>query len=327
MSSVMNIVSDGRGALFSLRKLQRPDPFAQPETLRDKLEAAGDKLNNPRSQLAGMNVARTALEEARSIGGPKAAAEERMERAEARVRELRMLARLYAARGDRDKLAMLAREAASIAREVGKAAGDFSIGMSAQTARDEANGGLSLQSVSTTTTTTLSVASTEATASADRVAVDDGGVTIESDASALQATAIQATTETTTTVTLGVGSTAARDALKTGGLTPVNLMSARVAAWRGRHEEAEAFLRRGRAVLTLVKSIIVEAKRAAEEDPDARARVERKKDLEEDEKSIVDANEAFKGVSAAVNGDGSPLAATGGVPASISVAAGVDTTA
>jgi len=309
MSSIMNVLGDGRNALFNLHKTTRAELMAQPKTLADKLEAAGLTVDLSSRAWQGMNIARTALEEARTIGGPKAAAEERLEKAEARIRELRLLARLYAARGDRVKLASLAREAASVARQVGKAASEFSVGMAATTARDEGS-----SSMSVSQTTTLSVASVEMSAASTSTSVStaeggavDASLTTTSSSTTLAATSVSITSETSLTVTAGdrSGSSSSETASTTGTATPWATAIARGEAWRARHEEAEAFLRRGRAVLVQVKAIITEAKRANEADPDDLAREDRKKELEEDEKSISDANDAFKDVTAAVNGDGS----------------------
>lgn len=137
MSSILNVLNDGRNALFALHKASRAELMAPVKTLADKLEEAGLKIDVSARALEGMNVAKTVLEESRAINDPKAKAEERLEKAEARIRELRLLARLYAARGDPVKLAALAREAAAVARQVGKAAGEFAEGMAATTERDE----------------------------------------------------------------------------------------------------------------------------------------------------------------------------------------------
>lgn len=312
MSSILNVLGDGRNALFSLHKTTRAELMAQPRTLADKLEAAGLTIDLSKTAWEGMNVAKAALEEARKIGGPKANAEERMEKAEARIRDLRLLARLYAARGDRAKLATLAREAAAVARQVGKAASEFSVGMAATTARDE-GGSTQVSLSSSTTLTSVSVetssSSSEAVLTSDPSTGADPAATLTTTNSSttLSATSISLTSETSLTIGSAGSPVSSSDesGSETGSSTIWGGVMARGEAWRARHEEAEAFLRRGRVVLAQVKAIITEAKRAAETDPDEKAREERKKELEEYEKSISDANDSFKEVTASVNGDGS----------------------
>jgi len=313
MSSILNVLGEGRSALFSFHKTTRAELMAQPRTLADKLEAAGLTIDLSKTAWEGMNIAKAALEEARKIGGPKANAEERMEKAESRIRELRLLARLYAARGDRVKLASLAREAASVARQVGKAASEFSVGMAATTARDE--GASSSISFSRSTTLTASSVEMSSSSSSETVltAVSAAGVdaaatmTTTSSSATLTATSISLTSETSLTVGTGglSGSSTDESVSEAGSSSIWGAAMARGEAWRARHDEAEAFLRRGRTVLAQVKAIITEAKRAAETDPDEKAREERKKELEEYEKSISDADDSFKEVTASVNGDGS----------------------
>jgi len=312
MSSILNILGEGRNALFSLHKTSRAELMAQPRTLADKLEAAGLTIDLSKTAWEGMNIAKAALEEARKIGGPKANAEERMEKAESRIRELRLLARLYAARGDRVKLASLAREAASVARQVGKAASEFSVGMAATTARDEG----ASSSISLSRSTTLTASSVEMSSSSSETVLTsvpatgaDAAATMTTTESSatLTATSISLTTETSLTVgSDGLSGSSTEESVSGAGSSTIwGAAIARGEAWRARHEEAEAFLRRGRTVLAQVKAIITEAKRAAETDPDEKAREERKKELEEYEKSISDANDSFREVTASVNGDGS----------------------
>lgn len=175
MAGVFSIMSDAAAGMYKLRQASRPwDDDGKSSTLQEKAENGAQAFALDPEFLRGAQAAKTAMEEAIRIGGPKGAAEDRMAKAEKRLKEIRQEARLAAARGDREKLTQLAREAALLAREAGRAAKDYAAGVAAAAQmgvggdplRTAANGGasgvLAMSSTSIqTTTTTLQVQQVE----------------------------------------------------------------------------------------------------------------------------------------------------------------------
>lgn len=181
MAGVFSIMSDAAAGMYKLRQASRPwDDDGKSSTLREKADDGAMAFSLDPQFVRGAQAAKTAMEEAIRIGGPKGAAEDRMAKAEKRLKEIRQEARMAAARGDREKLAQLAREAALLAREAGRAAKEYASGVSAAAQmgvggdplRAAANGGaaagtgaggvLAMSSTSIqTTTTTLQVRQVE----------------------------------------------------------------------------------------------------------------------------------------------------------------------
>lgn len=175
MAGVFSIMSDAAAGMYKLRQASRPwDDDGKSSTLQEKAENGAQAFSLDPEFVRGAQAAKTAMEEAIRIGGPKGAAEDRMAKAEKRLKEIRQEARMAAARGDREKLMQLAREAALLARDAGRAAKDYASGVAAAAQmgiggdplRTAANGGasgvLAMSSTSIqTTTTTLQVQQVE----------------------------------------------------------------------------------------------------------------------------------------------------------------------
>lgn len=175
MAGVFSIMSDAAAGMYKLRQASRPwDDDGKSSTLQEKSENGALAFSLDPEFVRGAQAAKTAMEEAIRIGGPKGAAEDRMAKAEKRLKEIRQEARMAAARGDREKLMQLAREAALLAREAGRAAKDYASGVAAAAQmgvggdplRTAANGGasgvLAMSSTSIqTTTATLQVRQVE----------------------------------------------------------------------------------------------------------------------------------------------------------------------
>jgi hypothetical protein len=152
--------------MFRLRQAVRPwDDDGKSSSLAEKTEDNARGFSLDPEFARGAQAAKTAMEEAKRIAGPKSHAEDRLAKAEQRLKEIRQEARLAAARGDREKLAELAREAAQMARQAGRAAKEYASGIAAAAEMgvggDEARTGgaggatvlLSSTTVQTTTTT------------------------------------------------------------------------------------------------------------------------------------------------------------------------------
>lgn len=105
-----------------------------------------------------------ALEEAKRVGGPKAVAAQRLEDVERKIAELKMMMRHN--HGDREKLVQLAREAAILAKQAGRAAKEYGAGVAAAAemglpggAGAPSIGGITIER--TTTRTSITVVQTE----------------------------------------------------------------------------------------------------------------------------------------------------------------------
>lgn len=203
MAGVFSIMSDAAAGMYKLRQASRPwDDDGKSSTLQEKSENGALAFSLDPEFVRGAQAAKTAMEEAIRIGGPKGAAEDRMAKAEKRLKEIRQEARLAAARGDREKLLQLAREAALLAREAGRAAKEYASGVAAAAQmgiggdplRTAANGGasgvLAMSSTSIqTTTTTLQVRQVEISVTLTIKGDDEGpsGTVVGGELSALSA--------------------------------------------------------------------------------------------------------------------------------------------
>lgn len=203
MSGIFSILSDGQSGLFRLQQARRSaggsgggagtsgtaagaDATAKNggQHLADLLKQ-GTTASGPSGlsdYVRNASSAMTAMEQAQRIGNPKAHAEERLQDAERRIRDLKAEMRMAIARGDRDKAMKLAREAAALAKQVGQAAKDYGRGMAAAAEMGLGGGaGLSSQTQTTTTSvTTVTMSQTTATvtvtASVDGAGGDPAGV-------------------------------------------------------------------------------------------------------------------------------------------------------
>jgi hypothetical protein len=132
MGGVFSIMSDSKAGMFRLRQAMRPwDDDGKSSSLAEKAENNTRGFSLDPEFARGANAAKTAMEEAKRIAGPKSHAEDRLAKAEQRLKEIRQEARLAAARGDREKLTELAREAAQMARQAGRAAKEYASGVAA----------------------------------------------------------------------------------------------------------------------------------------------------------------------------------------------------
>lgn len=190
MSGIFSILSDGQAGLFRLQQARRaaaggggtstattgntatataPAKTGSASSVTDGTRHLSDLLakGSPDSLTDFMRGAATALnamKQAQQVSQPKARAEEKLQDAERRIKELRNEMRMAAARGDRAKVMQLAKEAAALAKQVGNAAKEFGRGIAAS-ADMAAGGGVSLPAQTTTSTsTTVAMSQTTATA-------------------------------------------------------------------------------------------------------------------------------------------------------------------
>ena len=132
--SVFSVVADGQSGLFRLKQAKKPwEKELEAKDAQGQLAQKAERaqaLTRPSAKWQSDNsAARAALEEARRVGGPKAAAAARLEQVERRIEELKTAMRF--AQRDPQKLAALAREAALLAREAGRAAKEYGAGIKA----------------------------------------------------------------------------------------------------------------------------------------------------------------------------------------------------
>lgn len=173
--SVFSVVADGQSGLFRLQQAKKPwEKELEAKDAQGQLAQKAERARGLTQPLAKWQSdsanARTALEEARRVGGTKAAAAARLEQVERRIEELKLAMRF--AQNDPQKLASLAREAALLAREAGRAAKEYGAGIKAAAdlglpgdSSAAAGGGslLSSETTITTRTTTLTLQQTEVT--------------------------------------------------------------------------------------------------------------------------------------------------------------------
>lgn len=166
---IYGTLMDGQSSMFRLQQAKKP--WEREQRALDANGQLAQKAEHAQStpgfsltpdQERDRASALTAMEEAKRVGGPKAAAAQRLEQVERKIEELKLAMRY--AHHDRQKLAQLAREAAILAREAGRAAKEYGTGVAAA-AEMGLGGGAGLTSTTeitrTTTTTTLTLQQTE----------------------------------------------------------------------------------------------------------------------------------------------------------------------
>ncbi|MCW2246423.1 hypothetical protein M2352_002014 [Azospirillum fermentarium] len=210
MSGIFSILSDGQAGLFRLQQARRAaaggatGPAATGNAVTDTaggnagasgasaknggVSATKDGTSHLSELLAkgasdsltdfmrGAATALNAMKQAQQVSQPKARAEEKLQDAERRIKELRNEMRMAAARGDRAKVMQLAKEAAALAKQAGNAAKEYGRGIAAS-ADMAAGGGVSIQTTTASTTTstmTAEVSQTTATVSVTAGAETDG---------------------------------------------------------------------------------------------------------------------------------------------------------
>lgn len=337
MSGIFSILGDSQAGMLRMRQAGKAFEKANealfektdnkyrkelgPASLADKAQAERARSYLDPDRLRDAHSAMTAMEEARRINNPKAAAEERLQKAERRIQELRQEARLAAARGDREKLAQLAREAAQLAREAGKAAKEFSLGVSAAAAAGKgATTGNSIEITRETTVTTVTIASVETSVEV-RIGTDGGlgsgeAVQAAADPVAAGPAAVPAAPQPAAATVPAEGSAPAEDTaqdvvpqemldlaqsimgLAQSGMLPtteapgskaqqlVQKMFADGEARMSRYKEADAFARRIERVIAIAKNVLTEAKAANELETDPTRKKDRREGFKEDEKTL-----------------------------------------
>jgi hypothetical protein len=345
MSGVFSIMSDSKAGMFRLRQAVRPwDDDGKSSSLAEKAENSARGFSLDPEFARGANAAKTAMEEAKRIAGPKSHAEDRLTKAEQRLKEIRQEARLAAARGDREKLAELAREAAQMARQAGRAAKEYASGVAAAAemgvggdeARTGGAGGATVLLSSTTiqtSTTTVQVRQVELSLSLTirGGATATTGATGEAEAggAGLSAADLPAATVADAGQSPTPSSSAAKDPLQSlpelvgkglaesgqaiGGFNGAEgrrLLNAMINDNElkvSRYKEADAFARRVETALGVAKSVIGEAKAANINEPDPRRRGDRRKMLDELDKELEAAHEEVDDLRGAAFGSSSDL--------------------
>lgn len=338
MSGIYTVLNDSQAGMFRLKQASRwADPDEKRNSLTDKAKDAALTFSLDPDFARNANAAITAMEEARKIAAPKAMAEQRLQEVEQRMKELRQEARLAAARGDREKLAQLAREAAQLARKAGKAASEFSVGVSNAAAMGKGAGtGTEITTTFQQTHTTVSLTQTETVVQ----------VTLSGDAAAALAAQVAADPAAAAPVTTppmpspgmpaapGAGGDGEFLAVSAEDMSPEEIaafaeeamaafnsvlpattasggldmraITARAAEDHrlglARWKEADEFGRRIEGVLHQAKSVISEAKIANETDEDYDRRRERRKELDEYDKAIGESQDAVNDLRAAAFG-------------------------
>ncbi|WP_148219658.1 hypothetical protein [Azospirillum sp. B510] len=352
--SVFNVVADGQSGLFKLQQAKKPwekeleakDAKGQ---LAQKAERAQALTQLSAKWQSDHASAQAALEEARRVGGPKAAAAARLEQVERRIEELKLAMRF--AQGDPQKLAALARQAAQLAREAGRAAKEYGAGIKAAADMglpgDSAAGGgmLSSETTITRSTTSLTLQQTEVTLT---IGISTGEGTSAADSQAAGGSAEGAAIPITADVGAqadGAAETAGQEGklpgdidrlvrdvlsgLDGGGLAGASPPVAGAAAGSGgrnamiqqlmadnamkmsRYREADAFGQRVEKVLAASKRIIGEAKAANMLDESEKRRRERREGFKADDKMVDAAQKEVNALRAAAFGSGDALGVTG----------------
>ncbi|WP_286191840.1 hypothetical protein [Roseomonas genomospecies 6] len=137
MSGIFSVLSGGQTSMFQLQQAKKDweramdamDDKDATQRLADKADRAQQPFTLSPEQQRNHTAAVSALEEAKRVGGPKAVAAQRLEEVERKIAELKMMMRHN--HGDREKLAQLAREAAILAKQAGRAAKEYGAGMAA----------------------------------------------------------------------------------------------------------------------------------------------------------------------------------------------------
>ncbi len=167
MSGVFSVLSDAQSGMFRMQQAKKPwekeigakDALGQ---LAEKASKAAQSFQLSPKQQSDHATAQAALEEARRIGGPKASAEQKLEQVERKIEDLKRMMRF--AQGDRNKLAQLAREAALLAREAGRAAKEYASGVAAAAEMGLPGGAGAIGTTEITRTTTVTTLTVQHTA-------------------------------------------------------------------------------------------------------------------------------------------------------------------
>lgn len=167
MSGVFSVLSDAQSGIFRMQQAKKPwekeigakDALGQ---LAEKASKAAQPYKLSAKQQSDHATAQAALEEARRIGGPKASAEQKLEQVERKIEDLKRMMRF--AQGDRNKLAQLAREAALLAREAGRAAKEYASGVAAAAEMGLPGGAGAIGTTEITRTTTVTTLTVQHTA-------------------------------------------------------------------------------------------------------------------------------------------------------------------
>ncbi len=178
MGGVFSVLSDAQNGMFRLQQAKKPwekditakDSLGQ---LADKAAQAARSFQLTPKQQRDHATAQSALEEARRIGGPKAAAEQKLEQVERKIEDLKRMMR--AMRGDPAKLAQLAREAATLAREAGRAAKEYASGVAEAAKMGVAGTGTAIGTTEITRTTTVTTLTFQQTTLTLSLRVGGGG--------------------------------------------------------------------------------------------------------------------------------------------------------
>ncbi len=137
MSGIFSVLSNGQTSMFRLQQAKKDweramdamDDKDATQRLADKADRMQQPFTMTPEQQRNHTAAVNALEEAKRVGGPKAIAEQRLEQVERKIAELKMMMRHN--QGDREKLVQLAREAAILAKQAGRAAKEYGAGIAA----------------------------------------------------------------------------------------------------------------------------------------------------------------------------------------------------
>ncbi|WP_247888673.1 hypothetical protein [Azospirillum brasilense] len=172
MNGIFSALSNGQNSLFQLQKakkdweraLEAMEGKDAKQVLTEKADQAKLPFTMTPEQQKNFTAVVNALEEAKRVGGPKAVAAQRLDEVERKIEELKMMMRH--SRGDREKLVQLAREAAILAKQAGRAAKEYGAGVAAA-AEMGLPGGAGAPSVGgitverTTTRTSITMVQTE----------------------------------------------------------------------------------------------------------------------------------------------------------------------
>ncbi|WP_454016648.1 hypothetical protein [Azospirillum sp. Marseille-Q6669] len=172
MNGIFSALSNGQNSLFQLQKakkdweraLEAMEGKDAKQVLTEKADQAKLPFTMTPEQQKNFTAVVNALEEAKRVGGPKAVAAQRLEEVERKIEELKMMMRH--SRGDREKLVQLAREAAILAKQAGRAAKEYGAGVAAAAemglpggAGAPSIGGITIER--TTTRTSITMVQTE----------------------------------------------------------------------------------------------------------------------------------------------------------------------
>ncbi|WP_237906115.1 hypothetical protein [Azospirillum brasilense] len=172
MNGIFSALSNGQNSLFQLQKakkdweraLEAMEGKDAKQVLTEKADQAKLPFTMTPEQQKNFTAVVNALEEAKRVGGPKAVAAQRLEEVERKIEELKMMMRHN--HGDREKLVQLAREAAILAKQAGRAAKEYGAGVAAAAemglpggAGAPSIGGITIER--TTTRTSITMVQTE----------------------------------------------------------------------------------------------------------------------------------------------------------------------